>query len=99
MNQSSHVDLFTNIFQTPVIMMAHMMGSELFWVFIVVLTGIGRWILLHETSLFAGKKDETLTDFEKKKKKRLLFFGRGLIGIGLTFFALLLIILIIPVKH
>ena len=63
-----------------------------------MLMGIGRWLLLRETLLFAGKKNIDLTLLEKKKKKRLIFWGKGLLSVGLGVFILLLIILILPTK-
>jgi hypothetical protein len=76
----------------------NILGSELFWIFIIALMGLGRWLLLKETLLFAGKKEAGLTPTEMKKQKKMIFFGRGLIGVGLIFFFILLLILIIPIK-
>ena len=99
MNQAPHVDLFTNIFQSSVTIIFNLLGSEFFWVCIVILMGLGRWLLLRETLLFAGKKDENLTFFEQKKKKRLLFFGRGLLGIGLPFIIVFIILSLLATKY
>lgn len=99
MNHTSSLDLLFGIFQSFVSVIFTMLGSELFWIFIIALMSLGRWLLLQETLHFAGKKNENLTPVQKKKRKNLLFFGRGLLGIGLAFFSLLLIILLIPTKN
>lgn len=99
MNQAQYLDLFTNIFQSSITIIFNMLGSEFFWVCIVVLTGTGRWLLLHETSLFAGKKDENLTIIEKRKRMRLLLFGRGLICIGAFFLMIFILLCLLALKY
>ncbi len=85
MSQTETLNVFSTIVQPFFNVIFTMLGSEFFWVCIIVLMGIGRWLLLRETLLFAGKKDINLTLLEKRKRRRMLFFGRGLLCVGLPF--------------
>jgi hypothetical protein len=49
-------------------------------------------LLLRETLLFASKKENKLTVLEKKKRKRLLFWGKGLLWLGLPFMIIFMIL-------
>lgn len=99
MNHTSSLDLLFGIFQSFVSVIFTMLGSELFWIFIIALTGLGRWLLIQEALHFTGKNDENLTSIQKKKKKQLRFWGKGLLYNGLFFLIVFIILLFLSKKH
>jgi hypothetical protein len=80
------------IFESTLNFIYKVVSTQVFWLLILALMGLGRWLLLRETLLFASKKENKLTVLEKKKRKRLLFWGKGLLWLGLPFMIIFMIL-------
>lgn len=80
------------IFEKIQIFIYEILSSQLFWLFVLSLMALGRWLLYRETLLFARKDKDKLSATEKKQRKNLLFWGRGLLSVGLPLMLIFIIL-------
>jgi hypothetical protein len=97
MNETQIIYFLSELFQSTVGFIFDMLSTELFWIFILSLMALGRWLLTRELILFSTKKENELTAIEKKNRSRLLFWGKGLLWLG-AFFIIIFFILLISAK-
>jgi magnesium-transporting ATPase (P-type) len=76
-------------------LMLSAMSNIWFWLFILSLFALGRYIFETEKLDYAGRNDIELSAFDKKRRRRLLFWGRLLFSIGIPFIILFVIFCLI----
>ena len=80
-----------NYFNITINIILDMMTSMWFWAFILGLLALGRCLFEKVNIDYAGKIESHLNIEEKKRKKRLIFWGRVLFSIGIPFIILFVV--------